>query len=432
MGDPADKGRLEELFEAATCFVVPSHREASAIAYLEAAAAGLPVIGSAAGGSRDLIGDGGCVVDPADDDALFAAMREFADPEVAARVGAVSLRRAPLFTWRAVAERMARALDLPLVATESFADFLEPAMPANRPCRRSRSRTTASARSTRPTTRSISSCRPSISSRRCACSRALGYRFRTAGEIARRTAAPRHRRADVRRRLAGRARHRRSAAVAARRRRHVLRQPRAVGRQHHVVSGPAGRLLDENGARALVAAGFELGSHAMTHVDLRMHDDATLASELRDSRAAIEDVSGVPCRVLAYPFGAHDARVQAAAEDAGYALALGWLPGPWNPFAAPRLPGPTRHGASRLALKMTGVRRRKTLGPPPSRSRDRAGGVAMRALVTGGAGFIGSHLVDALQAQGDDVLVVDHLSRGHTRNLTGALSARRARSCAPT
>ena len=36
----------------------------------------------------------------------------------------------------------------------------------------------------------------------------------------------------------------------------------------------------------------------------------------------------------------------------------------------------------------------------------------MRALVTGGAGFIGSHLVDRLVSQGDEVLVVDNLSSG--------------------
>lgn len=36
----------------------------------------------------------------------------------------------------------------------------------------------------------------------------------------------------------------------------------------------------------------------------------------------------------------------------------------------------------------------------------------MKALVTGGAGFIGSHLVDHLVAEGLDVVVVDNLSMG--------------------
>ena len=37
----------------------------------------------------------------------------------------------------------------------------------------------------------------------------------------------------------------------------------------------------------------------------------------------------------------------------------------------------------------------------------------MRALVTGGAGFIGSHLIDRLVARGDEVVVIDNLSSGH-------------------
>lgn len=45
----------------------------------------------------------------------------------------------------------------------------------------------------------------------------------------------------------------------------------------------------------------------------------------------------------------------------------------------------------------------------------------MKALVTGGAGFIGSNLVDALLARGDEVTIVDDLSTGRRENLEGAL-----------
>lgn len=41
----------------------------------------------------------------------------------------------------------------------------------------------------------------------------------------------------------------------------------------------------------------------------------------------------------------------------------------------------------------------------------------MKAIVTGGAGFIGSHLVDALIARGDEVIVVDNFSTGKMKNL---------------
>ena len=41
----------------------------------------------------------------------------------------------------------------------------------------------------------------------------------------------------------------------------------------------------------------------------------------------------------------------------------------------------------------------------------------MRAVVTGGAGFIGSHVVEALLARGDEVTVVDDLSRGKRENV---------------
>src|ERR1700691_2913599 len=41
----------------------------------------------------------------------------------------------------------------------------------------------------------------------------------------------------------------------------------------------------------------------------------------------------------------------------------------------------------------------------------------MRVLITGGAGFIGSHLADALVARGDEVFILDDLSTGSVENI---------------
>ena len=108
---PEQHERLEGLLAHATCFVMPSRYDAAGIAYVEAAAAGLPSIGTCNGGPAYLIGDGGVVVDPRDDDALLVEMRRLSDPDTAARMGAAAKVRSELFTWSAVAQRLLRALD---------------------------------------------------------------------------------------------------------------------------------------------------------------------------------------------------------------------------------------------------------------------------------------------------------------------------------
>ncbi len=43
--------------------------------------------------------------------------------------------------------------------------------------------------------------------------------------------------------------------------------------------------------------------------------------------------------------------------------------------------------------------------------------INMKTLVTGGAGFIGSHLVDKLIRNGHEVIVVDSMIDGHIENI---------------
>jgi len=42
----------------------------------------------------------------------------------------------------------------------------------------------------------------------------------------------------------------------------------------------------------------------------------------------------------------------------------------------------------------------------------------MKILVTGGAGFIGSHITEYLVQRGDDITVLDNLNTGQTKNLS--------------
>ena len=122
---PAERAQVEALFATSTCFVMPSHYEPSALAYIEAGVSGIPSIGTTVGGAAELIGEGGLTVDPENDDELAAAMVHLADPETAAALGRAAENRAHLYTWRLVAERLVRALAPPGVDLADLAGFLE-------------------------------------------------------------------------------------------------------------------------------------------------------------------------------------------------------------------------------------------------------------------------------------------------------------------
>lgn len=132
LADPDQRAQLDHLFAVSTCFVMPSVCEPAGIVFVEAAAAGLPAIGSAVGGSAELIGPGGHVVDPFDDNALMAAMLEMADPVRAEALGALASQHSTSFTWRQVAERLMRALSPSGLDVTTFAGVLGDAPHASR------------------------------------------------------------------------------------------------------------------------------------------------------------------------------------------------------------------------------------------------------------------------------------------------------------
>ena len=122
---PAERDRLRHLYQSATCFVLPSWLEPFGIVYAEAAAAGLPVIGTSVGGADEVIAPGtGCLVHPSDRRGLFAAMERFTDPVLARNAGVAAQRHAALFTWPLVASRLLRALCLAPLGHE-LSDFLD-------------------------------------------------------------------------------------------------------------------------------------------------------------------------------------------------------------------------------------------------------------------------------------------------------------------
>lgn len=114
LGRIRDRTRLEELYRAATVFVMPSYFDPFPLVVLEAMAFGLPVVGTRQSGIPDMVRDGetGLTVGVGRPGDTAAALLELLEnPERAARFGAAGRKRAEDdFTWDAVVDRMAPAL----------------------------------------------------------------------------------------------------------------------------------------------------------------------------------------------------------------------------------------------------------------------------------------------------------------------------------
>lgn len=82
------------------------------------------------------------------------------------------------------------------------------------------------------------------------------------------------------------------------------------------------RLLTVGQLRELAQAGWEIGSHSMSHARLTQLPDKQLRAELYGSRVMLEDLLGNAVTSFAYPYGEVDARVSDAVREAGYRNAV--------------------------------------------------------------------------------------------------------------
>lgn len=123
-------------------------------------------------------------------------------------------------------------------------------------------------------------------------------------------------------------------------------------------------------ARKLASQGFALGSHTVSHSILTQLPGCSAATELGESRAAVEQHTGARCNILAYPNGSpkdYSEPVMEVAQQAEYSAAFSVedrLAGPRpRRFAIPRLMVPGHVSQTIFRAKVSGLyllRRHKT------------------------------------------------------------------------
>jgi peptidoglycan/xylan/chitin deacetylase (PgdA/CDA1 family) len=113
--------------------------------------------------------------------------------------------------------------------------------------------------------------------------------------------------------------------------------------------------LSEFKVRTLIAAGWELASHSLTHPDLTTLDDAALIREVRASRTVLRSRFGVRVDFFCYPSGRFDERVIRAVRRAGYLGATTTVEGfarPGEPYELRRIRVSAGDGVTGLARKL--------------------------------------------------------------------------------
>jgi len=80
-------------------------------------------------------------------------------------------------------------------------------------------------------------------------------------------------------------------------------------------------LMDTSQVRTWLSAGMEIGSHSLTHRNLRRLDLPAAREEISGSKKALEDRFGVTIQHFCYPYGSWNESVRDLVREAGYLTA---------------------------------------------------------------------------------------------------------------
>lgn len=94
-----------------------------------------------------------------------------------------------------------------------------------------------------------------------------------------------------------------------------------IGQASGLSTDPSYLTIDQ--LKEMAAAGWEIGSHTMTHQNLTAMNDDQVRYEVVDSRKALEAQLGLPILTFSYPFGGANSAVTDYVHFAGYIAAMG-------------------------------------------------------------------------------------------------------------